>query len=222
MEEYFPADRLLELTIGTIVHINPQGDEKSHKTQLVGCDNGHSVITTLPIKGNENRPWKEIFPAGLALELKTIHNGKVIAFESTITGLYNNRLLIGSFPEMIETRRLRRDVRFPCTLSCDIHTASTESFGVISNISIGGCQLNVSKDEEHKFIEDALNSQSPIDLEIFFPFYENSVVISALVKSSSCQIDGACKVGMSFEVDYECVRRYLESLQLDSVAPFFS
>lgn len=224
MEEYFPADRLLELEIGSVVNIHSENQDLHFTVTLVGVDNGRFVVTTLPLKQNlsEGVVYESIFLEGNMFEMKTIHDGKVVAFESSVIGMYGNRLLISSFPEMIESRRLRRDTRFPCALSCDIRSGEHETYGVISNISHGGCQFNVEKNSDYVFVEESMVSGTPVELEIFFPTVENPVLLSAEVKSAVCQIDGACKVGLAFATEYEYVRKYLESLQLDSVAPFFN
>ncbi|MFL0809138.1 MAG: PilZ domain-containing protein [Agarilytica sp.] len=222
-EEYFSADRLLELNIGSVVQAAREDNDQHYSVVLVGADYGKSVITTLPNAQHiaDGETYDSIFAKGTVLEMKTIHEGRIVAYESQVLSLFDNRLLIGSFPEMIETRRLRRDIRFPCVLPVDIKQADGVAFGVITNISAGGCQINVPKNNEYDFIEKSLQDGKYIDLEVLFPVEEDTIVISAYVKSSVCQIDGACKVGLSFQGEYECVRRYLESLQLDSVAPFF-
>ncbi len=223
VEEYFSADRILDLTIGSVVQLCQEDTQQKFTVSLVGADNERSIITTLPPKQQlpDDTSYDEVFPKGTMLELKTIYDGRVVAFESEVIGLYGDRLLIGSFPEMIETRRLRKDIRFPCALSCDIRQGKNESYAVITDISHGGCLLSVPQNAEYEFISESINGGIPLELEIFFPISDAPSVISATVKSSVCQIDGACKVGFAFNEQYECIRRYLESLQLDSVAPFF-
>ncbi len=223
MEEYFPSDRLLSLTIGSVVQITREDVNQSFSVNLVGVDNEKFIITTLPAKQQleQGYDYDACFAEGAMFEMKTIYDGRVVAFESSVIGRYEDRLLIGSFPEMVETRRLRRDIRFPCTMACDIRLGKNEAYGAITDISNGGCQLSVKKNQEYGFIEEALNSQESLELEIFFPFSEHPAILSAKVKSSVCEIDGACKVGLAFNQEYESVRQYLESLQLDSVAPFF-
>lgn len=224
MEEYFPADRLLKFEMGSVVQINREDDESVHySVALVGVDEKHSVITSLPAKQflPKNATHESVFTTGSMLEMKTIYEGRVVAFESTVVDIYDERLLICSFPEMIEARRLRQDTRFPCALSCDVRLNSKEFYGVISDISNGGCLMTVPQDTDYSLIEEALKTQDTLQLEVFFPFADQSTIISGNVKSSTCLIDGDCKVGLSFTSNYEGVRRYLESLQLDSVAPFF-
>ena len=224
MEEYFSASRLLELDLGSVFQINEEGQELQYTVCLIGVDNAHSVIMSLPAKDclPNNETYNSVFLNGAVFEMKTVYDGRIVAFESTIVGIYGNRMLIGSFPEMIETRKLRRDTRFPCALSCDIHLNQNETYGVISNISIGGCQLNVERNNEYAFISEAQDTQQAIELEIYFPFSEVPIVVEALVKSSACQIDGPCKIGLAFEFEYECIQKYLDSLQLYNVSPFFS
>lgn len=223
VEEYFSADRILELKIGSVVQVSREDDDLHFPVNLVGADYEKTIITSLPNKQNlpAGETYESLYKLGTMLEMKTIHDGRVVAFESSALGIHGDRLLISSFPEMIETRRLRRDIRFPCALPVDIRSGNSVSYGVITDISNGGCQINVPKDSEYTFIEESINQKKALDLEIFFPIAEQPIIISAHTKSSLCQIDGACKVGLAFDGEYECVRRYLESLQLDSVAPFF-
>jgi hypothetical protein len=67
-------------------------------------------------------------------------------------------LTICTFPEMIETRRLHKEIRFSCSLSCDISGQGDETYRAITNISIGGCLLNVHEDNKLWIIEKALES----------------------------------------------------------------
>ncbi len=224
MEEYFPADRLLELNIGAVVQVLVEHSDLHFSVRLVGVDSGNYVITSMPAEHSlpDAAKNKKLFDEHTVFEMKTIHDGYVVAFEVSPIVVYSKRLMICSFPEMVETRRLRRDTRFPCAMSCDIRYREKATFGVISNISSGGCQLNVQKNTDYSAIEDALTHQGDIELEVFFPLAESPSVILGKVKSAECQVDGSCKVGISFNYAYESVRLYLESLQLDSVSPFFN
>ena len=224
MEEYFSADRLLELDIGSVFQINEEGKEEQYTVCLIGVDNNHSVVMTLPLQESlpDGTGYSDIFKLNTMFEMKTIHNGRIVAFESSIEGTYGERMLISSFPEMIETRRVRVDTRYPCALSCDIRQGDLETYGVITDISLGGCQITVEKNENFEFLSFAMESQEMVELDVFFPFSETPIQILTKVKSSVCQIDGACKVGASFVYEYESIRKYLDSLQLYSVSPFFS
>lgn len=223
MEQYYPPDRILELAIGSVVHVNSESGDFHFTVSLVGVDAPNSVITTLPLKQSlpEGFGYDAIFAPDDIFEMRTIHEGYVVAFEGAFEAIYDNRLLITRFPEMIETRLLRSETRFPCALSCDIRQGELESYGVISNISHGGCQLEVNRDASYDFIAFSVGQDTTIDLEIYFPTLEAPVTLEVLVKSAVCQVDGVCKVGIAFKGTYEVVRRYLESLQLDSVSPFF-
>ena len=127
------------------------------------------------------------------------------------------RLTIYTFPEMIEARRLHKEIRFSCSLSCDISGQGDETYGAITNISIGGCLLNVHEDNKLWIIEKALESQQPIDLEVFLPIAELSVVIAGVVKSITPQSDGSYQIGVAFNQEYDCIHRYLQALHLELV-----
>ncbi len=224
MEEYFSADRLVKLHIGSVMQINQENDDTRFSVNLVGVELGASIITTLPLEKSlpEGYSMPRIFGRGRVFEMRTIHDGRVVAFETTVEAVFDKRLLIGSFPEMVETRRLRRETRFPCALSSDIRFGNSETFGVISNISRGGCEFNAQENSDVAFLEELKSSIQTVDLEVFFPLMDDPIVLSATVKSMSCDLEGNCKVGLAFSADYFSVERYLESLQLDSVAPFFN
>ncbi len=225
MEEYFSADRLLDLHIGAVVQAVVEDDpEIQFSVILVGIDQGKCIITTLPsskfMPDEDTR--KLIMTPEVKFEMRTIHDGKIIAFESSGMGVYNDQHLVTSFPEMIETRGLRRDIRFPCAISCDINIREHLCVGVITNISAGGCQLNIKKSEiSEESIEKARSKRFEMALEVFFPTSEPPISISAQVKSCVEDNDSTYRLGLEFEYSYESVTRYLESLQLDSVAPFF-
>ena len=223
MEQYYPPDRLLEIKIGSMVNVHCESGDWHFCATLVGADAPHSVITTLPPKHSlaEGFDYHDLFSEGEVFEMRTIHDGHIVAFESAFKMICNDRWLVSTFPEMVETRLLRSETRFPCALSCDIHQSGQESYGVISNISHGGCQLSVNRDVNYSFIESSLIKGDSLELVIFFPHMESPVTLEAYVKSAECQMDGACKVGIAFASHYEVVRQYLESLQLDSVTPFF-
>ncbi|MFT7386801.1 MAG: hypothetical protein ACI8VC_000036 [Candidatus Endobugula sp.] len=139
IEEYFSADRLLELPINSVINIIADSHGVQFTVGLIGVDNGKSAIISLPSIERASNPaaYAEVISVGAAFEMQGIHDGRVIAFESTITDIYNQRLLICTFPEMIETRRLRKEIRFPCALSCDISDQGDETYGAVTNISIG-------------------------------------------------------------------------------------
>lgn len=223
MEKYLPPDRLLRLKLGSMISMESQDDELHFKVSLVGIDNNHSVITTLPalsaLPGDAS--YESVFREGRVFELKTIHDGRVVAFETAARGFYDERLFIGTFPEMIETRQLRRDIRFPCALSCDIRLTDKVLYGAITNISNGGCQLTIKDDDKSEYIADAGVSQPAIELDVFFPYSDNAVTLTANLKSADLEVDGDWKVGAEFCESFESVRLYLESLQLDSISPFF-
>lgn len=224
MDQYYPPDRLLDIKIGSIINVNSEHEDWHYSATLVGADAPHSIITTLPAKHSlaEGFDYNALFSADDVFEMRSIHNGHIFAFESAFIAIHNDRWLISSFPEMVETRPLRCETRFPCALSCDIHQGNEESYGVISNISHGGCQLSVNSDANYPLIESSLMNHKAIELVVFFPHLDTPITLEAYVKSSQCQVDGACKVGIAFAAQYEAVRQYLESLQLDSVTPFFS
>ncbi len=224
-EEYFSAERLLEVEMGSIVQVSNEEKDIHFMVNLVGVEKSKLVITSLP--GTHNLPkstnFEEIFIEEMVLEMRIVHDGHVIAFESSVKGMHfeHSKLLITSFPEMIQSRRLRRHTRFPCTLSCDVRLGDNESYGAITNISNGGCQLNLTQNVDCSFIKKAMDVQEPVDVEIFFPFADAAVALSAMVKSVASQEDRAAIVGLAFCEEYTIIDKYLDSLQLECISPFF-
>ena len=210
MEEYFSSDRLVQLSIGSVINVIDEHGSH-HSVSLVGVGVGQCVITLLPTECT--------LTEGDELEMQTIHDGHVIAFESSVHQIFENRLLICTFPEMIESRRLRQEVRFPCVLSCDIHYDGKETYGAVTNISTGGCQLNVSENAE--LFEIALIEGGTIDIDLILPYSEIPIELSGRVKSTAQKVDESYIIGISFDQHYDDIRHYLDSLHLDSITPFF-
>ena len=89
-EEYFSSDRLIQLSIGSAINIiDEQGLQ--HSVSLVGIGVGQCVITLLPSEYS--------FEKGDELEMQTIHEGHVIAFESAVYQIFEDRLLICTYPK---------------------------------------------------------------------------------------------------------------------------
>ena len=224
LEEYFSADRLVKLSIGSVVQIISAENGLQFTASLVGIDCGHSVITTLPRPETKSDPesYAALFREGSMFEMQTIHDGRIVGFEVMVSAIYGSRLLICSFPEMIETRRLRSEIRFPCVLSCDIRYQEGETYGAITDISSGGCQISLQEEGNITLIEAAKAACQPLELEVFLPISETPSVIAGEIKSIVAQTDESYLVGIAFSGEHDCIYRYLESLHLDSVAPFFS
>ena len=224
MEEYFSADRLLRINIASILHINRQGESHGLSVNLVGLDAKKSVISSLPPQKSlpEGEDFASYFCRDTMFEMKTIYSGRIVAFESSVLDIYNKQLLISSYPEMIETRKLRRDTRFPCVLPCDLNSETWESYGAITNISHGGCQLRLEKNLDQEYLEKLVETQKAVSVEVYFPYSEVPMQISIVVKSISIQLDDAVIIGAAFVEQYDCIYKYLETLQLDSVSSFFN
>lgn len=226
MEEYFSADRLFEVNIGSVVQMNMADSNYHFIVRLVGLDLGKLIITTLPpehtIPDGEN--YDTIFQLGKCLEMKIVHDGKIIAFESLVTDLVfeHSQLLIGSFPEMVECRRIRTESRYPCTLSCDVQYGLFERTGVITDISRGGCHLVLGFDHDNQFMEVAKDQKETVELEIYFPFADDPVTIETSVKSYTAVTPQGTKVGLAFDYDYPFIQKYMDSLRLESISNFFT
>jgi c-di-GMP-binding flagellar brake protein YcgR len=226
MEEYFSANRLFELEMGSVVHVNIEGYDFNFVVRLVGIDQGKLIITTLPAEHTipEGDTYDTIFELGHCLEMKIVHDGKVIAFESIISDLsfQNSQLLIGSFPEMVECRRIRSHNRYPCILSCDIRYKQNERTGLITDISRGGCHMIISTETKNSFLGTAMKQNEPTELEIYFPFSEDPAIIETTVKSFEEKTPKGTQVGLAFVYDYPTVQKYMDSLRLESISNFFN
>lgn len=226
MEEYFSADRLFEVDIGSVVQVSMAESHYNFIVRLVGLDQGKLIITTLPAEHTvpDGENYETIFQLGRCLEMKVVHEGKIIAFESLVTDLVfeHSQLLIGSFPEMVECRRIRTESRYPCTLSCDVRFGGHERTGVITDISRGGCHLVISAETDNRFIEQAKQKKQPIELEIYFPFAEDPVTLDTSVKSFNAATPKGTKIGLAFDYDYPFIQKYMDSLRLESISNFFN
>ena len=220
-EEYFPADRLLELGVGSNIQAILENTDIQYHTTFIGIDKGHSVITSLAAiqSASDSFCFENAFKQGSVFEMRAIHNGYIYAFETEYVGNWEGEMLITSYPEMVETRGLRAAKRYPCALSCDIFFEGREMYGAITNISHGGCQIKLKQDETAEVINAMLNQR--LTLDVYFSSMGKPVGYAVKVVSAYCEVDGVCKLGVSFDHDYDSIRRYLESLHLDSISPFF-
>lgn len=225
-EQYFSAKYLTNLTIGTVMQMKAPPELPQLNVKLIGVAEQEAIITSYPAKHtlNDDDDLNQLIEIGTAYEVHTVSDGKVIAFESTILDHYqaHGPFIVYSFPEMVEVRTIRRETRFPCSLSCDIRCNNIESYAAISNISIGGCMLFIDEPIDISWLHEAQRNHTEIELEVMFPFADHPFVLLATVKSVQQKEGHPNRVGFAFNSSYDVVYRYLDSLSLEGISAFFS
>ena len=214
------CDILLNLKMGSIVNINEANGAERFSTSLIGIDLQHSIIVSLPSSFSKggSRSRKNVFAEGNAFELRMVVDDCAVLCEAQVSQVVDKRWVIFTFPKKLESRRLRSGARIACDLPCMTSCQELHSDGVVTNMSVGGCQIIVSQDARYDFLENALVDSDPVILAIVFPHRREPVPVECYVRSTVCHVSGACKVGVEFSKKYDVICSYLESLQLDNVA----
>jgi len=82
--------------------------------------------------------------------------------------------------------------------------------------------LVLSAEFDNSFIEAAKVQKSPVELEIYFPFADDPVILQSSVRSYASTTPRGTTVGLSFEYDYPAIQQYMDSLRLESISNFFT
>jgi c-di-GMP-binding flagellar brake protein YcgR len=110
---------------------------------LVGMDTGKFlIIRTPPIVGL----WSKINNKNQVI-IRYMFSGQVYAFRCTLVELVKKpyNLSILSYPEEIEHMNLRHHERISCNITADITIENKLYEGIVSDISMGGCCVELNR-----------------------------------------------------------------------------
>jgi c-di-GMP-binding flagellar brake protein YcgR len=142
----FPA--LPGIALGMLLQLQFQGLGSSRST-LVGMEPGKFLIVNTP-------PIAEI---GSKLFMKNhaivryLSSGNVYAFRCTLLRLIKDpfRLSVLSYPESFENMNLRKHERISCILDASVSLDEKKYDGLVTDLSIGGCNFEFSKSDSTEF-----------------------------------------------------------------------
>lgn len=219
---------LANLPIGSIVQVANLENTAKYMTRLIGVDSDKLIITALPSSkqlGLKNDDYTQIFSETKTLILRILGTGLVYGFKSRVISQdSNNKLLLSSYPDSIQSRNLRKEARYPCTLASVLELEEGPVNGLVTNISASGCQFCVSNEVEAE-LRDRLKAYSQsgsVNINIHFPFNEENTSISASIKSVAQNEGRGLYIGMAFENHPQGVKMFLDSLHLDAISSFFA
>ena len=219
---------LSNLAIGSIVQVANSENTAKYMTRLIGVDPDKLIITTLPASkqlGLSAEDFRHVFGENSTFILRILGSGLVYGFKSRVINYDNNhKLLFSSYPDSIQSRNLRKETRYPCTLASVLQLDGGLINGMVTNISASGCQFCVTSNGETDLEErlKAYSQSRSVNIDIHFPFNEEDTRIIAAIKSIARKESGALQIGMAFDDQPQGVKMFLDALHLDAISSFFS
>ncbi|MCV6612264.1 MAG: flagellar brake protein [Amphritea sp.] len=220
-------DTLPVIDSGTVVQVNDSGGGIKYVSRFVGMDN-QVIITRLPPvsqlnksgMGTEDLTYRDTFHKKRKLIMRMIVNGQIFAFETEVIDLMlqGSKLLITTYPKAIQSRLLRKEPRYPCTLPTVLTSGEESLEGVLINLSSSGGLLQLTGEPELESLQALKSEQGEVSLNVTMPFDEQPVAIKAKVMSLAAP---EYQVGLAFVDGKEAIQKYITTLKLDSIGDFF-
>lgn len=221
------AEGLPVIDSGTVVQVNDAGGGIKYVSRFIGMDS-QVLITRLPPvsqlnksgMGTEDLTYRDTFYKKRKLVMRMITNGQIFAFETEVIDLMlqGSKLLITTYPKMVQSRLLRKEPRYPCTLPTTLNGGELALEGVLLNLSSSGGLLQLTGEPDCDPLQPLKAEQSEIDLQVQMPFDEQPVEIKARLMSVS---GSDFQVGLEFVDGTEIIQKYITTLKLDSISDFF-
>lgn len=220
-------DALPVIDSGTVVQVNDAGGGIKYVSRYIGTDN-QVIITRLPPvsqlnksgMGSEDLTYRDTYYRKRKLIMRLIANGQVFAFETEVIDLLLQgcKLLVTSYPKTIQSRLLRKDPRYPCTLPTTMQVGDIELEGVLINLSSGGGLLQLTGEPDYALLQPIKAEQGDAVLNVLMPFDDERVTINARMMSLA---PTEHKVGLAFVDGKEAIKKYITTLKLDSISDVF-
>ena len=222
LQKSFIKEFINIFSVGEIIQVSNKEVKIKYMTHYAGSDGVGAILTVLPASRQIKQSfvsYKELFNDGDMLVMRMVVDGTVYAFQSEVVGLYTkgSNILISTLPDGMQTRGLRIETRYPCAMRCTIVEGDKSREGVVSNISMNGCQVKVTGGSTVKEFSHLYQMGSAIKISVAFPFVEEPGELDAQVKSVSMCDDGSLNLGCYFQAAIPSVKRYFELSQLDLV-----
>jgi len=139
-------DIRFSLELGSTIQM--QFSEKSGRVnaRFIGMDPGAYIIVTLP----KMEELKEQLFREEKIVLRYITDGTIFGFESNVIALNLQpvNMLFLTYPKKIQSCEIRKHKRFDCAYYSHIIVSGVNYKGMITNISLGGCQFVMDQSGE--------------------------------------------------------------------------
>lgn len=132
----------LQIAIGTPLLLSISGHSQAFKSSLVGFKlNGYIIFEIPRAAGIDSQ-----ITANSAISGTLISSGVVIRFKASVLNYVETpaRLVFASFPELLDSRELRKVKRKQCYIPAvlKLYTTMSQYSGAIVDISLGGCRFH--------------------------------------------------------------------------------
>jgi len=200
----------INLSVGEKLFIQFSGERNSIKSEVVGFSQENFIIIRSPaIPGIRSKMME-----GREIVVKLFSDGTVYGFKSDIINYVfkPDSLLFINYPAYIEKYEVREHSRLLCNLPVDVCIKDVKLQGIISDISIGGCRINIYD------ITFSVLKNFEIDEKVILYFYLSTetdlVEISGKIKNLTSSMENV-STGIMFQTDdpsHAKVQRYIEYL----------
>ena len=152
-------DIRFSVEIGSPIQMQLSEISKRINAKFIGMDPGAYIIIAVP----KTEELKDQFFRGRKIVLRYMTDGTIFGFESNVIALNLQpvRLLFLTYPQKIQSCEIRKHNRFDCTCHSHVILSGMKGQGMITNISMGGCQfvMNHPGDQESSAIKvgDSVN-----------------------------------------------------------------
>ena len=197
------------MEIGSTIQVQLSEKSERIKAKFIGMDPGAYLIISVP---NIAELKEQIF-RGREVVLRYITGGTIFGFESNVIALNLQpvRLLFLTYPKRIQSCEIRKYSRFDCTYYSQVVISGVNCRGIITNISMGGCQFVMDQPGEQGTSE--VKVQDSVNLSFQPPGGKPIESVSGEVRSIKLS-DNHVEIGIRFldlqddvkDVLTECIR----------------
>lgn len=220
-------DELPPVEQGCVIQVSDESGAFKYISRFFGID-GRVVISRLPAvsqlkqsdMATDELTYRDTFPSKRKLVMRMISHGRVYAFETEVVDLFllGGRLLMTTYPKKIQSRLLRKEPRYPCTIPAELLIGENSISGIMVNFSTGGGLLKLTAEQDPELLQQARSEQLACTLKLQLPFDDEPSEVDSRVMSLSVAEQHA---GLAFTDDREVILRYITALKLESVSDYF-
>lgn len=141
-------DIRFSLEIGSPMQVQLSEKSKRINTKFIGMDPGAYIIIALP----KTEELKDQFFRDRKIVLRYMTGGTIFGFESNVIALHLQpvRLLFLTCPQKIQSCEIRKHTRCDCTYHSRVILSGMNYQGIVTNISMGGCQFVMNQPADQK------------------------------------------------------------------------
>lgn len=138
--------------------VTPAGQRGKFRALFVGYIPKQYVLVQYP-ESNKLGGFSSFISQGTSITVRGLiegHEGSVVAFASTIkqTIQLPSKMIVLEFPKKVGLQRLRSSLRIDVDIPVKVKVDNEYWKGVISNISVNGCQISIHNGESLTLTSD--------------------------------------------------------------------